>query len=94
VDTDHTAIALGDNYWSQQHQANAVNHPVTGKEMEYSALVKDPRLKPLWTQSFGNECGHLFQGICDILGTDMCVFIKLENIPIDRKITYSKIVCD
>jgi hypothetical protein len=29
------AIALGNNHWSQQHLANAVIHPITGKEMEY-----------------------------------------------------------
>jgi hypothetical protein len=27
---------------SQRPQANSVIHPVTGKEMEYSALMKDP----------------------------------------------------
>jgi hypothetical protein len=57
-------------------------------------LRKDPRLQPLWTQGFGNECGCLFQGIRDIPGTDTCFFIKLKNIPNDRKITYGKIVCD
>jgi hypothetical protein len=62
--------------------------------MEYSALMKDPRLQPLWTRGFGNECGRLFQGIRDIPGTDTCFFIDLENIPNDRKITYGKIVCD
>jgi hypothetical protein len=62
--------------------------------MEYSALMKDPRLQPLWTQGFGNECGRLFQGIRDIPGTDTCFFIELKNIPKDRKITYGKIVCD
>jgi hypothetical protein len=94
----HMTIALGHNHWSQHHQANAVIHPVTGKEMEYSALMKDPRLQPLWTRGFGNECGRLFQGIRDILrdipGTDTCFFIKLKNVPKDRKITYGKIVCD
>jgi hypothetical protein len=92
--TAHMAIALGDNHWSRQHQANAVIHPVTRKEMEYMALMKDPRLQPLWTRGFGNECKRLFQGIRDILGTDTCFFIKLTNIPKDRKITYGKIVCD
>jgi hypothetical protein len=29
MDTAHMAIALGDNHWSQQHQENAVIHPVT-----------------------------------------------------------------
>jgi hypothetical protein len=62
--------------------------------MEYSALMKDPCLQPLWTRGFGNECGRLFQGIRDIPGTDTCFFIKLKNIPNDRNITYGKIVCD
>jgi hypothetical protein len=88
------AIALRNNHWSRQHQANDVVHPVTGKEMEYSALMKDPHLQPLWTRGFGNECGSLFQDIRDIPGTDTCFFIKLANIPTDRKITYGKVVCD
>jgi hypothetical protein len=94
MDTAHMAIALGNNHWSQQHLANAVIHPVTGKEMEYMALMKDPRLQPLWKRGFGNECGRLFQGIQDIPGTDTCFFIKLTNVPKDIKITYGKIVCD
>jgi hypothetical protein len=75
MDTAHMAIALGNNHWSQQHLANSVIHPVTGKEMEYMALMQDPRLRPLWKQGFGNECGRLFQGIWDIPGTDTCFFI-------------------
>jgi hypothetical protein len=79
MDTAHMAIALGNHHWSQQHQANAVVHPVTGKEMEYTALMKDPRLQPLWKRGFGNECRRLFQGIRDIPGTDTCFFIKLTR---------------
>jgi hypothetical protein len=94
MDSAQMAISLGHNHWSQQHQANTVVHPVTGKEMEYSVLMKDPRLQPLWTRGFCNECECLFQGIRDIPGTDTCFFIELKNIPNDRKITYSKIVCD
>jgi hypothetical protein len=94
IDTTHMAIALGDNHWSRQHLTNAVIHPITGKEMEHMALMKDPRLQPLWKRGFGNECGRLFQGIRDIPGTDRCFFIKLTNVPKDRKIDYGKIVCD
>jgi hypothetical protein len=43
MDTAHMAITLGSNHWSQQHQANSVIHPVTGKGMEYLGLMKDPR---------------------------------------------------
>jgi hypothetical protein len=62
--------------------------------MEHMALMKDPRLQPLWKRGFGNKCGHLFQGIRDIPGTGICFFINLNNIPNDRNITYGKIVCD
>jgi hypothetical protein len=62
--------------------------------MEYTALMKDPSLQPLWKQGFGNELEHLFQGIRDIPVTDTCLFVKLTNIPKDRKFTYGKIVCD
>jgi hypothetical protein len=47
MDSAQMAIALGNHHWSQRHHANAVIHPVTVKEMEYSALMKDPRLQPL-----------------------------------------------
>jgi hypothetical protein len=72
MDTAHMEIALGNNHWSQRHHSNAVIHPITGKKMKYSALMKDPRLQPLWTRGFGNECGRLFQGIRDIPRTDTC----------------------
>jgi hypothetical protein len=94
METANIAIALGTKYWSQQHFANAVVHPVTDKQMEYMALMKDPDLQPLWKRGFGNGAGRLFLGIRDIPGTDMCFFVELTNIPKDRKITYGKIVCD
>jgi hypothetical protein len=94
METANMAIALGNHHWSHQHHANAVVHPVTGKEMGYTALMKDPSLQPLWKRGFGNEVGRLFQGIRDIPGTDTCFFVEFKNIPKDRKITYGKIVCD
>jgi hypothetical protein len=94
MDSSHITIARENNHWSQRSQANAVIHPVTGKEMEYTALIKDPSLQPLWTRGFGNKCGRLFQGIHDIPGTNTCFVIQFKNIPNDRRITYGKIVCD
>jgi hypothetical protein len=93
METANMDIALGNHHLSQQHQSNAVVHPVTGKEMEYTALMKDPNLQPLWKRGFGNKVGRLFQGIRDIPGTDTYLFVELTNIPKDRKITYGKIVC-
>jgi hypothetical protein len=87
------AISLGANHWSQQHFANAVVHPVTGKKMEYMHLMNDPDLQPPWKRGFRNEAGRLFRGIHDIPGTNTCFFVELKNIPKDRKITYGKIIC-
>jgi hypothetical protein len=92
--TANMAIALGNHRWSQQHQPNAVVHSVTGKEMEYTAFMKDSNLQPLWKHGFGNELGRLFQGIDDIPGTDTCFFVELTNIQKERKITHGKILCD
>jgi hypothetical protein len=94
MDTAHMVIVLENNHWSQRHHAKAVIHPITGNEMEYSALMKYPRLQPLWTWGFGNECSSLFQGIQDIPGTDTCFFTTFKNIPEDRNITFGNIVCD
>jgi hypothetical protein len=80
METTHMAIAFGNNHWSRQHLANAIIYPFTGKETEYMAIMKYPRLQPLWTRGFGNECGRLFQVIQDIPVTDTCFFIKLTNI--------------
>jgi hypothetical protein len=75
METASMATALGNQHWSQAHQYIAVVHPGTGKEMEYTALIKDPSLQPLWERGFGNELGRLFQGICDMPGTNTCVFV-------------------
>jgi hypothetical protein len=88
--TSNMAVALGTNNWSQQHLANAVVHIVTGKQIEYMALMNDPNLQPLWKRGFSNEAGRLFQGIRDIPGTNTCFFVELTNI----NITYEKIVSD
>jgi hypothetical protein len=78
-------LPFGNNHWPQRHHTNAVIHPVTGKEVEYSALMKDTCLQPLWTRGFGNECGRLFQGIQDIPEPDTCFFIELKKHPRRQK---------
>jgi hypothetical protein len=90
MNTANVTIALGTNHWSQHHLANAVVHQITGKQMEYMALMNDLDLQPLWKQGFSNEACHLFQGIHDIPGTNTCFFVELKSIQKDRKITYGK----
>jgi hypothetical protein len=62
--------------------------------MEYTALMKDPTVKPLRKRGSGNEVGRIFQGIRDVQVTNTCFFFELKNIPKDRQITHGKIFCD
>ena len=47
------AIAL-DSLHEAQNKAFAVTHPITGKQMEYRDLVKDPNYKKDWQRSKAN----------------------------------------
>jgi hypothetical protein len=88
------AIALGKNHWTKTRMMNSVIHPITGKEMQYKNLMKDPDLGPLFEIGLSNELGRICQGIRDIAGTNTAFFIDLKSIPKDHKITYGKLVCD
>jgi hypothetical protein len=61
MDTAHMAIAHGNHHWSQVHQANAVVHPITRKEMEYMSLMK----------GICNHFGH------EVLATNAGAFFKV-----------------
>jgi hypothetical protein len=88
------ACALGDNHWTKTPIMNSVINPVTGKEMQYKDLMKDPIFGPLFEIGLSNELGRICQGISDAAGTNTAFFIDLHNIPKDRKITYGKLVFD
>jgi hypothetical protein len=88
------AIAFGENHWTMTPMMNAVIHPVTGKEMQYKDLMKDPELGPLFEIGLSKELGRICQGIRDIAETNTAFLVDLTSIPKDRKITYGKLVCD
>jgi hypothetical protein len=82
MEAAHMTITLGNNHWSQEHQANAVVHPINGKEMEYMALLKDPRLQPLWTRGFSNKCGA-FSRVFD-------TFLEPTHVSLSNSLTSQK----
>jgi hypothetical protein len=82
------AIALGEDHWTKTEMMNPVIHPITGKEMQYKYLMKDPDLGPLFEIGLSNELGRICQGIRDIAGTNTAFFIALTSIPKDRNIIY------
>jgi hypothetical protein len=62
---------------------NSVIHPITGKEMQYKDLMKDPDLGPLFEIGLSNELGRICKGIRDISWTNNAFFIDLTSIPKD-----------
>jgi hypothetical protein len=63
METSNMAIALGTNHWLQQHFANAVIHPVTGKQMEYMALMNDPALQPCGNEASATRQAAFFKAV-------------------------------
>jgi hypothetical protein len=75
--------------------ANGVFDHDSGKTLEYRQLIKHPAYKERWLHSAANEFGRLAQGVGDrIKGTDTIKFIRKEDVPAGRTVTYGRFVCD
>ena len=77
--------------------ANAVMDPDTGKPLEYKQLINHPNhhLRQTWQQSSSNQFGRLAQGVGGrIAGTDTIRFIQYNNMPMNRRPTYARFVCE
>ena len=72
----------------------AIIDDITGDVLEYCHLIKSDSHRSTWQTSFANKLGHLFQGICDIKGTDTCFFIHRKQMPTHKCATYGRIVCN
>jgi hypothetical protein len=65
-----------------------------GNTLEHHQIIKIPKYWDIWTCSFANELGQIFQGIHEHKGTDTCFFIKKLYVPKGRTYTYGHIVCN
>jgi hypothetical protein len=73
---------------------NAILNRDMGELMEMWHLLQNPKYSELWGKSYTKELGRLAQGIPGMKGTDTIVFIKYEDIPLNRRrhVTYGKTV--
>ena len=78
-----------------QDIAFLVQHPITGKEMEWKDLVSDPLTSADCTLSATNELGRMAQGVGKnadstqrTKGTNTIFFIPANKVPFGRKVTY------
>ena len=75
--------------------ANAVTDSLTGSQMEYGDLIKEPKLWETWTTSMANELDRLYQGVREQIptGSDTVNFISKDEVPKGNFATYARIVC-
>ena len=52
----------------------------------------NPEIRTIWEKSSQKEYGNLFQGFRDTKGMDVCQFIKKEEVPKHKKVTYPRTV--
>ncbi len=73
---------------------DAVFNNNTGKLMEMRHLLRNPKYTKLWGELYTKEFRQLAQGVSGTKGTDTIVFIRYNNIPLNRRrhITYGKMV--
>ena len=85
-----------------QEQANAaflhptINHIYRedGRKETMASLLRGPE-KSRWSKALSNEIGRLAQGNkYGVKATDTIEFIKKENVPNGRAVTYASFVCD
>ena len=63
--------------------------------MEYRDLIKNKNTSIIWNTSFANELERLVDGVYDrINGTNTVRFIPRNKVPINKKVTYGRIVVD
>ena len=79
-----------------KHGANAIIDIDTGKSLEYSQLIQEPKYKQVWNHSMSNEIGCLAQGNSRVQGTNTMFIITFNSIPTNRRkdVTYARIVVD
>ena len=74
---------------------NAVLDKDTGELMEYRRLMKNPKYRPLYRNSYAKELGRLAQGMPGLAdGTNTICFIPKKDVQVDRwrDVTYKHIV--
>ena len=74
---------------------NAVTDPLTGSQMEYEDIIKDPKLQETWTTSISNELGRLSEGLGDRIPSvlNTVSFISKDKYPKRKFTMYARIVC-
>ena len=78
-----------------RHMLNAVLNEDTGELMEYRHLIRDPKYREIWEQSYGNELGRLEKCMEGrVNGTNTILFIAKEYLPADiwKDVRYGCIV--
>jgi hypothetical protein len=77
------------------HHGLAVTHHITGKQMEYKDLIKDPpHYRDSWLLSKAHNIVRLAQGIGNRgQGTNTIFFVHKHQVPFGKTVAYTRTVC-
>ena len=64
-----------------------------GRKQSLDKLIQRPT-QQIWKKALTNELGRLAQGINDVKGNDVVDFISYKDIPKNKIVTYTNMVCD
>ena len=85
------------------HFAMTVYDEATGKMIDYKQLVNhsDKQTREAWQKSAAHEFGKLLKGVGKnedgtqrVKGSDTFHFIKRQQVPSGKKVTYARFCCD
>ena len=83
---------------NEVHQAMAVMDAETGRLLNYKQLMRYPKYKKRWSNSYANEFGRLANGVGGRIKnlTNKIKFIRKNYVPNDRQkdVTYGFYVCN
>ena len=78
-----------------QQYTNAILNPTTRNMVEYRHLIAEPTTREVWEKSVFNEFGRLMKGLKrGTQGTYTMQLIQKHEVPHDKKVTYTRFVCD
>jgi hypothetical protein len=70
---------------------NAIVDPTTGQLLEFRHLIEDPKTRPTWMTAAANKFGILMTGLPrGIEGTNTMSFIRKDEVPAGRMVTYAR----
>ena len=77
------------------HNLTHIFDKLTGKKLTLRQLLQNPETTQIWSRSSSNKFGCLMNGnVHGTEGTNAMEMVPPTDVPKDKKVTYTSVVCD